>query len=157
MITLADIRLGKDFSELEEIAYDDMRLLYHHDYKDGILSGMLKYKEQRYWFEWYKNEEEQKREFAILELTEEQFKEEDYWQKLYIEKIGTNTMYDENGELKSELKPRKMHDEFLGPYLDHINENPTDYSQNKVIAIFKNKYPDKPIKKGYVNIYLNPE
>ncbi len=95
------------------------RLLWHSTYWDGMMSGMLLYNDQAYWFScfddasdyatWIESDNINEpdlspseqlgfyRRFAVIELTDEQIAKAKYWNDLFCKYVGTYTNYDENG------------------------------------------------------------
>jgi len=141
MVTLDDIRKSGDLSGVEEIVVDDIRLLWHSNFWDGILSGMLNYNEKKYWFECIdQTVYGGKRQFAVIDLTQEQLMVEEKWHQLFRDNVGTHCDYDENGQRDfGEVKPQHLHKLYYEPFKAFRKENPKDYSYNKVMVFFKEK------------------
>lgn len=122
------------------IQFDDIQLLWHSDFYDGMLSGMLKYKRRYYWCQaiaendnrddnnplWY-------RRFAVISLTQEQIKEERYWHKLFRKHVGTHTDYQNNKRVGKVHSIRDM-SKFYTPF---ASRQERDFSSNEVIGYFE--------------------
>jgi hypothetical protein len=122
MTRLLELATMEDLVRLTKIDWHSAKLLWHDDYCDGPKSGLLLYQNKRYWFQVFKDNEESNlsdylRRFVILELTENQMKEEVHWHELFVEKVGTHTDYDENGKrVIGALKPEEIWHEFYDAY-----------------------------------------
>jgi hypothetical protein len=154
MIKLRD--LPEDFyldyyRQLPQIDERDVRLLWHNDYYDGPLNGILLYQGKMCWFQIFhalRTDEVRSREdkdgiawndhfvrYLLVELSEEQVKEEKYWHELFQKKVSTRSDYDENGHRKTgEVKPKEMWNEFYEPYK---MRKPSDLSNNLVLGWFQ--------------------
>ena len=99
-----------------EILYDELNFLWIQDYYDGMLDGMLKYKDQKYRFEiitdFTKNV--YPRIFAIITLTESEIKEEEYWNELFEKYVGNHNNLETTEERK--LKPQSGHHLFYDEF-----------------------------------------
>ncbi|HEX8734967.1 MAG TPA: hypothetical protein VF721_06585 [Pyrinomonadaceae bacterium] len=127
----------KDYLKTPKIQRGDIKLLWHSDYWDGIISGMLLYRNRQYWFEMFEENkgEDFYRRFFVFKLTGEQIIEETNWQQLFREKVGGHTDYDENGMLNTALvKPSETHAEFYDAYK---NRKKLDLSGNEIIGWFE--------------------
>src|SRR6266498_2506822 len=140
-----------DYRQLPQIDEKDIRLLWHNGYYDGPLNGILLYQGKKRWFQIFKalqTDEVRSRvdqdgtiwnehfvRYLVLELSEEQVKEEEYWHELFRQKVSTRTDYDEDGHRKTgDVKPREMWSEFYEPYK---MRDALDLSNNVVIGWFE--------------------
>ena len=137
MTRLLELSEKEDLLRLPQIDWHAVKLLWPSDYWDGPKSGMLMYQGKRYWFQVFEESNDADlsdffRRFVILELTEEQLNEEEYWHKLFREKVGAHTDFDESGKRAiGALKPKEMWHEFYDAY--QKRQEP-DYSNNTVIG-----------------------
>lgn len=73
-------KLKELINELKEIPGDQITIVYKNDECDGPLEGICKWKEKEYYFIWYGGMNEEKdeiiRKFLLIELTDNQIKEE---------------------------------------------------------------------------------
>jgi hypothetical protein len=131
-------------TRLPQIAKHELRIMWQHDYWDRPLSGMIRYQDKPHWFYFVDDGKEPIR-FILLEVSQEQYKEEHYWNELFREKVGTHwdydeegksKRYDETGRLKIDrlVKPQTMHAEF---YDASKNRKLQDFSQNKIVGWFE--------------------
>jgi hypothetical protein len=122
MTRLLELATTEDLVRLPKIDWHSAKLLWHDDYCDGPTSGLFLYQNKRYWFQVFDKSEDSNspdyfRRFVILELTENQMKEEVHWHELFVEKVGTHTDYDESGKrVIGALKPKENWHEFYDAY-----------------------------------------
>lgn len=131
---------------LPEIPWRDVRIRFQWNYYDGIVSGVLVYRDLPRWFEaidpdgyerrrtdergavfvdWY-------RDFIIVELSDAQYSEIFRRNELFREKVGTHWDYDENGQrVQGSLRPAPMHREF---YAVQDSWPAIDLSRNRLIG-----------------------
>lgn len=118
--------------DIPEIPYNELTFLWVNDYYDGMLEGMLKYKNEKYKFEIITDYKKgiYPRTFAIICLTKTEIKEEEYWNGQFEKYVGNHY----NLETKEErlVKPQSEHHLFY----DEFNKR-------------KNKGYDKNIVKGW--------
>lgn len=139
MTTLAEIQERGWYESLPQIERADVRLLWHHDFWDGPVSGMVLYRGALCWCQmvaendadagdWY-------RRFAVIRLSDEQQTEEQRWHELFREKVGRHTDYDEEGQrLIGGLEPRDQWPAFYDAYRERT---PPDFSANEVMGWFE--------------------
>ena len=128
----------------KQIPSTEITLLWHVDYWDGPLSGILLFANEYCWFKVIDNrflepttchsnplrigaiidESEDPRKFIVIRLTAEQLLEEQYWHNLFCENVRGNTG----------LRPREQWDNFYGPYK---NRKPQDFSSNDILGWFE--------------------
>lgn len=121
--------------QLPPITRTDVRLLWHFDFYDGPISGMLLFNGRRCWFQMVAENEEPNgwyRRFLIVALSEEQIATEERWHELFREHVGHHTDYDAEGHRNSgTTRPREEWDHFYRPY---GQREPLDLSRNDVLA-----------------------
>jgi hypothetical protein len=139
------------FHQLPQIDVKNIRLLWHNGYWDMPLDGILLYNGRPNWFKIFhalRIDEVRNRvdpegivwndhfvRYLVVELSDEQIKEEEYWHDLFRQKVGTHTNYDENGQRKiGELRPRELWNDF---YERHKRREARDFSHNLVIGWFE--------------------
>lgn len=142
-----EVTLKNYKTKLEEIEKSDVKIIRSSRYWDGPLSGVFIYNENRYWFETiyndiiYSKERDEEgeclayafvRDFVILELSADQWKEEDYWNNLFEKYVGRNNNYDKDGNKNiGDLQPRDEHHKYYDMAKDR---NAIDLSENNVIG-----------------------
>lgn len=132
----------QDFSpdklnELPKVKWHDLRILWHCGYWDGPRSGLLSYKDIKYWFQVFDEPDDATifRRFLIIELSTEQVREEEQWHDLFRQKVGTHTDYDESGKRHiGVLQPREIWHEFYDAYKNRLVQ---DFSDNQVVSWFE--------------------
>ncbi len=95
--------------KMPEILRSEVRWLNRHGYWDGIMSGVLLYKNKKYWFTWIDENEDMcefvdlpdgtrdwYRKYGIFEMSEENQKEIEHMEKLFYDNVATYSTYDEN-------------------------------------------------------------
>lgn len=124
-------------------------VLWHCDYYDGYLSGMLEHNNKRYWFYCVDdillphpldkdNEGEyiNDRLFFVYQLTDEQYDHQMYWYELFKEHVGTHTTYfNRKGKIrKGSIKPHENHSKFYNRAKKDRKD--LDLSKNEVVGWF---------------------
>jgi hypothetical protein len=106
-----------------KIEESDLNVLWLDDYYDGMLIGMLEYKNNKYRFEIITDyiENIQSRIFAIIELTQEQIDEESYWNSLFKKYVGNHNNFDSDEELIQH--PQTIHHFFYDHYKKRSKPN----------------------------------
>lgn len=146
-VTLAE---GKaDFSKMRDLEEHDndggaFRMLWHCNYWDGPLSGVVMYKDREHWFECVLEgvvgrttggEFLTARAFAIVEMTDEQIAEQRYRHESFEKHVGTHTSYTyENGKRSRQIgavHPEKDWDKYQEEVKDRV---PQDLSGNRIVA-----------------------
>lgn len=79
------------------LSRSEVQLLYHWGYYDGPLSGVCRWRGERYWFTCVDmgDDEREARTFHMFEFTEEEWAREDERHALFRECVGTHTDYDQ--------------------------------------------------------------
>lgn len=121
-------------NEVKEIALSDIDFLWFNDYWDGMLEGILAYKNKKYRFEIITDyvQNIRPRIFAIVELTLEQIEEEAFWHDLFTKHVGDHNTAPFNSE--GTVKPQADHHLFYDKYKTRLTPN---YSSNIVIGWYK--------------------
>jgi hypothetical protein len=138
-MTLADITGSGDYLHAPRISRDEVRLLWHADFWDGPLSGMLSHRGQECWFEVVAESEDDAsgwyRRFAVLRLSPDQHAEELRWHELFRRCVGGHTDYTEDGQRPvGELQPCERWAEFYDAYR---RRTPPDLSGCEVVGWFE--------------------
>ena len=134
--------------------------VYHSGYWDGPLSGMCRYQGRRYWFscvhDYHDTTDDgrplDQRIFGIYELTDSEWKEEEYWHNLFEKYVGTHTRYEDNrrtGQVGPSKLHNKFYDESKAAWKDGRRKK-KELTENKLIGYFdtsemkfrKTKYRD---------------
>lgn len=116
-----------------------VRLLWHLDYYDGPMSGMLRYRDEELWFSTVTEARDFRspwfRRYAIVRLTPEELAEVRSQHELFRRCVGTHTDYDENGTREvGALRPREMWEEFY----DQAKGRPhRAYDRNECVGWFQ--------------------
>jgi hypothetical protein len=143
------------YKNLPQIDAKDVRILWHCGYYDGPLDGICLYQGRKCWFEIFQSlrvEDVRKRvdneggsvwldyyvRYLVVELSDDQITEEDYWHELFRQKIGTHCDYDEKEHRQiGGLKPQEVWAE----YFDAAPKiNSRDFSQNHVLGWFERRF-----------------
>jgi hypothetical protein len=124
------------YAHLPQRDRGEVQLLWHADYWDGPLNGLCRYRDRKCWFELCAEGEPEAgdkfyRRYLLLELGKDQLDEEEYWHRLFQEKVGTHADY---GEAQREVKPRHSWAEFYEPYQ---KRGKVDYSANPALGWFE--------------------
>jgi hypothetical protein len=131
---------GKLKLSVEQVPESSVRMLWHHDYWDGPLSGACMFNNERLWFLCFDEShgEDWCRKFVLLRLNEEQWKDIDFRHCLFQDYVGMHTDYDEKGNrsIGHDLKPRveSNHDKFY----DWAKENPSEEPEGEEVAWYRN-------------------
>src|SRR6266704_872833 len=101
MVRLSELSEQDSYLQLPRIDRSEITLLWASDWWDGPKSGLLRYEGTKYWFELCSESDDPQfadyyRRFLIIQLSDEQMEEEEYWHELFREKVGHHTDFDEN-------------------------------------------------------------
>jgi hypothetical protein len=126
------------YVHLPRIERGEIRLLWHHAFWDGPLSGLCLYQGRKCWFERCAEGDEEGadgfyRRFLLLELSPEQLADEERWHELFRQKVGTHTDHD---EARGAVRPRETWREF---YDEYARRGPVDYSANPAVGWFEDR------------------
>ena len=159
-----------NISKYKEVSLDDIKLLYYCNYWDGMLSGMLAYKDRKHWFSCfddsidYRKYDEKTdefedlgwyRRFAIIELSDKQIEEQDYWQDLFWTYVNTGSTFgDKHNRPRDEstryidrgipcawgVRNPKWHHIYYDKRKEKLGERlyNFEYANNKIIGWFHN-------------------
>jgi len=145
---MANISLRNQLDHPERI-----QILYHSNWWDGMLSGAIKYKNKRYWVN-CDIDEHHYRIFGIYDLTEEEWKEEDYWHNLFEKYVGEHTKHNErNNRVKAELKDYKDHHKFY----DSAKERKEKDLKSKIPIGYYDDWEFKFRKSPHRNYFIHEE
>ena len=134
----------KDFKEdiVESLEYyndSQIDVLWIDDFYDGMLSGICDIKGKKCKAEMISESSQEKcdwyRKYIIIELTEQQYKEELYWHNLFLENVGNH--WDNTSEQKAignVVHSRDKWDNFYIPYKEKYKPN---FNENKVVGWYK--------------------
>lgn len=136
-MTLQEITAGRDSRDLPQLVPEAVNLLWHDDFWDGPLSGLLEYRGERLWFQlaeeaddpvagWY-------RRYLVVRLTPEQLREEEKWHGLFRRCVGTHTDYRSDERQPGAVHPREQWSEFYDAY---AKRNPRSLDENEVVGWF---------------------
>jgi hypothetical protein len=116
-------------NNIEHIAKNKFAVLWVSDYYDGALSGILEFRNQKFRFEIVTDYKEliYPRVFAIISLSENEVKEEIYWNELFKKHVGNH--YDLMGNGEAVLKHKSEWHLFYDKY---NNRKIKDYDLNIV-------------------------
>jgi hypothetical protein len=123
--------------QLPKVDRKDFRILWDVSYWDGPRTGILSYQGEKYWFQVFDETDDNVifRRLLILELSDEQLREEEHWHDLFRQKVGTHTDYDEAGKRQSGiLHPKEVWHEFYDLYRYRL---PLDLTNNRIIGWFE--------------------
>jgi hypothetical protein len=138
MLTKRDISEPGSYQRAPQVDRPEIRLLWHADYWDGPLSGVLLYHGERCWFEVVEEGDSDAdgwfRRCVILRLSTAQLAEEERWHELFRAKVGTHTDYDAEGRKHTDgVRPRELWHEFYEPY---GKRSKPAYLENEVLGWF---------------------
>lgn len=111
----------------------ELRILWMDDYWDGMLEGMLEYKNNKFRFQIitdYK-EDSRPRIFAIIQLSERQIDDATEWNTLFKKYVGNHMNLDSDEDLQQH--PQTMHHFFYDKYKQRSRP---DYDLNIVKGWF---------------------
>lgn len=115
-----------------------MTLLWHHDYYDGPITGLLVQGGERLWFQMIEDnartESTWYRRFVAVRFSEQQLRDEEWWHELCRQHVGTHTDYVRAEGDPGTVRPQSQHAKFYDPYSKRV---PLDLSQNEVIGWFE--------------------
>lgn len=90
---------------------DSIHFLYHNNFWDGPLSGVCRIGDHQYYFDCINDYHEalDLRIYSLHELTEEEWKTEDYWHQEFEKYVGTHTNYAAENHRSGEVKDSSTH------------------------------------------------
>lgn len=126
------------YRALPQIPRADVSLLWHSDFWDGPITGLLLWCGERLWFQMIdesgENEAAWYRRFLLVRLSEQQLHDEEWWHELFRQHVGTHTDYNRADGDPGTVHPQSQHAKFYAPYSKRV---PLDLSQNEVIGWFE--------------------
>lgn len=138
MKLLANVTVSAGLETLPRLEPSEFHLLWHCDFWDAPLSGMLGWAGGEFWFECiHENPDpdgEWFRRYAVLRLSPEQHAEENRWHDLFRRCVGTHTDYDAQGTRPGKVLPQEKWAEF---YDAHRHRTPRDFVACEVVARFE--------------------
>jgi len=133
------VKEADSLNKLDKIDRHEVKLLWANEWWDGPISGMLMYRGEKCWFQLFIDPDDPEvekfpRQYLVIELSNDQLKEEEYWQTLFLEMVGSNNVWDEDGIRHTDrLKPLESRNEF---FKLAKKRKPTDLSENRVVGFF---------------------
>ena len=126
------------YLDLPEVDKAEVRMLWHSDFWDVPLNGLATYQGRKYWFqtlEDLRRNDLAEMIYLLVELSDEQITEEEYWHELFREQVGTHTDYDEQGHRKTgSLMPESAQKKYFDARKSRKGH---DFANNRVIGWFK--------------------
>lgn len=119
-------------NEVTKVPSKELTFLWFDHFYDGMLSGILEYKNKKCRFEIITDYEKQQirpRIFAILELTNEQVEDENHWHQLFEQHVGCHSV--SPGKDAVLWRPQSEHHLFYEPYQKRKKPN---YKASRVIG-----------------------
>lgn len=127
-----------NYPTLPHVPRADVTLLWHSDYWDGPLNGLLVWRGERLWFQIIEENSDpegaRSGRFLLIRLSEQQLREEEWWHELFRQHVGTHTDYERADGDPGTVRPRDQHAKFYDAYAKHT---PPDLSQNDVLGWFE--------------------
>lgn len=112
---------------------DELNFLFHVDYHDGPLNGVLEYQDGKYWYEMMNENTEmgddgrpaRVRTFGVYQLTHEQMEQEISWQQFFEDKIEAKGGWHESDESDRDK------------YASFSDDRPEYHEQNECVGLFQ--------------------
>lgn len=127
-----------NYRTLPQIPRADVSLLWHCDYWDGPITGLLLWHGERLWFQMIdesgENEAAWYRRFLLIRLSEQQLRDETWWHELFRQHVGTHNDYKRAEDDPGTVRPGEQWNSFYIPYSKRV---PLDLSQNEVLGWFE--------------------
>jgi hypothetical protein len=91
-----------------------VKFVYHNGYWDGPLSGVCEIEGRRLYFSCVNDyhDDIDCRIFKVYDLSNEEWVEEAFWNKLFVENVGDHCYYDASGRRTGSVRPQALHDNF---------------------------------------------
>ena len=119
-----------EYTAFPQVPRAAVRLLWVHDYCDGILSGILRYEDRLHYYELCEDGARSTR-YAIRVLSDAQVLDEEKWHALFQEHVGAHW----DGDTRDEaVKPMSEWNKFYGPYGQAAR---MDYSVCPIVGWFE--------------------
>ncbi len=121
------IPLDEFFDDQKE--QPDLKMLWHHGYYDGPLSGVAEYNGVKVWFELDEEDDYQQRTYAVYMLSPDETIQLVQLHKDFQDMVGYNCDY---GDLYAPYTKNPRFNEFYTKYKDRD----VDYTKNTKIGVF---------------------
>jgi hypothetical protein len=135
---LSELSGPEDYLDLPHLDKRDIRMVWHSDFWDVPISGLLLYHGEKYWFQTagdIRYSDSSGTIYLVVQLSRQQLEEEEYWHDLFRQKVGNHTDYGEYGNRTlNAQKPPNTHSEFYDAYNKRTK---LDLSTNTVIGWFE--------------------
>ncbi len=137
-VTFEDFKNAFDHYKnvVTKISEEQFKVFWVNDYYDGMLIGILEYKNQKCRFEiisdYYSDEAVKPRIFAVISLNKKQEKEVIYWHNLFQKHVGNHNNWNRTEPLRQE--PESQHALFYDEYKAKYKMN---FAKNEVIAWYE--------------------
>ena len=136
----SELKNAKNISNIPQINFNDLKLLWHEEFWDGPINGILLYQNKKCWFEMISENDGSEpddyyRRYWIIKLSQKQIEDKEFWHNLFREKVGNNADYDDDGiRHTDQVKPFEMHNEYfeLAKKREEI-----DLSNNLVLGFYE--------------------
>ena len=141
MITYPKLSEIKSVEGLDKIDVSELKFLWYSNWFDGFISGMVSYQGEKCWVDVLSENDGSDpsgyyRRYLVFELSPEQLEEIEYWYKLFVEKVGSHTTFDENGIRHTDrVRPRETHHEFSDAYKNRTKR--LELSDDQLIGYFE--------------------
>lgn len=113
----------ESYNNLSFLPTNSYRILWDDDYCDGPLSGMLEYKDEKFYFFVY--DSDFPRTYTVYKLSKEILEKEIYWHNLFKELVGDHCDYHEGR--RETLFSEKAHPNWL----DFYSKQEEEYDPNE--------------------------
>jgi hypothetical protein len=135
---LEDLGGPHSYLDLPEVDQAEVRVLWHSDFWDVPLNGLATYQGRKCWFqtlEDLRHNDPAEVIYLLIELSDKQITEEEYWHNLFREQVGAHTDYDEHGHRKTgSLMPESAQKQYFDARKSREGQ---DFADNRVIGWFK--------------------
>ncbi len=126
------------YRALPQIPRADVTLLWHGEYYDGSINGLLLWRGERLWFDTIEASSETEtawyRRYVLIRLSEQQRRDEEWWHELFRQHVGTHTDHVRADSDPGTVRPQGQHAKFYDAYAKRAS---LDLSQNEVIGWFE--------------------
>jgi hypothetical protein len=123
-----------DLANVPKLDTGGLRLLWAHDYYDGLLSGALVLGGRIHWFEVCSEADDHRRRYVVYDLSETEVQEEQRWHGLFVEHVGDHWNFREEDGPPGTVRPFSEHRKF---YDEYAKRSPVDYSRNPIVGWFE--------------------
>jgi hypothetical protein len=136
---ICDVRTNNDLEIIPKIERIELNILWVNDFYDIFISGIAQYQEKMFLFDLVDYDfivtvsEKVRAKYWLIELDDEQLKEEIYWHDLFDRNVGSHFDFTNKYSPLAEVDANP--DAFYIPYNKRIAPN---YQNNRIIAWFQN-------------------